>query len=67
MRGQRANWTFTKMTVKAQTTALMGVATAFLLNEVKRIAIPLLVSQSGGVTREWLKSGVSEFSGLGWC
>jgi hypothetical protein len=45
----------------------MGVASAILLSEVKRIAIPLLVSQSGGVTRECLKSGVSEFSGLGWC
>jgi hypothetical protein len=57
MQGQMGNWTFTKMMVKAQPTALMGVAAAFLLNEVKGTVILLLVNQSGGVTREWHRSG----------
>jgi hypothetical protein len=65
MQGQMGNWTFTKMMVKAQPTALMGVAAAFLHNEVRGTVILLLVNQSGGVTREWHRSRLSEFSGLG--
>jgi hypothetical protein len=67
MQGQMGNWTFTKMTVKAQLTALIRVAVAVLLNDVKGTLILLLVNQCGGVTREWHRSGVSEFSGLDWC
>jgi hypothetical protein len=43
----------------------MWVAAAFLHNDVRVIVIVLAVSQSEGVTRECLISGVSEFSGGG--
>jgi hypothetical protein len=45
----------------------MWVAAAFLHNDVRVIVIFLSVTQSEGVTRECLMSGVSEFSGGGWC